>query len=103
MQTYGPKGKQAMYQESVIDPLKPQRLMMYRDELNSHVLREMQRLQPAVALHLDTRVTLIDLDKQQVTFQLGSKPAEVRSICSASVLQVAACELQTLSTSSQPQ
>ena len=94
-----------MYQEFVIDPLKPQRLMMYRDELNSHLLKEMQRLQPAICLHLDTQVTLIDLDKQQVTFQQGSKPAEVilafLYLYAASKLPVG-CRSWSMSTISQP-
>ena len=105
MQTYGPKGKQAMYQKFVVDPLKPQRLMMYRDELNSHLLKEMQRLQPAINLLLDTQVTLIDLDKQQVTFQQGNKPAEVNLallyLYAASKLLVG-CRSWSMSTITQP-
>ena len=69
-----------MRQETVIDALKPERLMLYRDELNSHVLKEMQRLQSSIDLRLDTEVLALDLDKQQVTFAQGNKPTEVSLI-----------------------
>lgn len=69
-----------MRQETVIDPLRPERLMLYRDELNSHVLKEMQRLQSSIDLRLDTEVLALDLDKQHVTFAQGNKPTEVSLI-----------------------
>ena len=77
---YGPNGKGGMVQEAIIDPLKPGRLMLYRDELNRHVLTEMQRLQPSVNLHLNANVTRIDLDKQEVAFAQGSGPTKVRHL-----------------------
>ena len=70
------KGKVGLGSEVPIDPQKPLRLMMYRDELNSHVLREMRRLQPTVRLQLNTQVTRIDLDRRQVAFTEESRPEE---------------------------
>ena len=64
-----------------IDPLKPERVMCYRDELNSHISREAQRLQPSIRLQLDAQVTHADLDQQQLTFSQGGKPSEVGSLC----------------------
>ena len=80
MQTYDAGGKRGMAEDWVIDPLKPERLMCYRDELNSHISREAQRLQPSIRLQLDTQVTHANLDQQQLTFSQGGKPSEVGSL-----------------------
>ena len=60
-----------------VDPLKPKRILVYRDELSDHLLKELQRLQPSVHVHMGAQVEHIDLDKQQVSFSQGSQPAEV--------------------------
>ena len=77
MSQAGLNGKNARSMESVVEPLNPERLMMYRDELSSHLLSEMHRLQPTINLHLGAEVTQIDLDKQQVAFSQAGKAAEV--------------------------
>ena len=78
MQRFDVGGKPAMAFEMPIDRLKPERLMCYRDELNSHITREALRLQPSIRLQLDAQVSHVDLDKQQLTFSHSGKPSEVR-------------------------
>ena len=89
-------GKPAMAFEVPIDRLKPERLMCYRDELNSHITREALRLQPSIRLQLDAQVSKVDLDRQQLTLSQGGKPAEVRccSLCPACCLAVHVCGCQ---------
>ena len=53
----GLNGKNARSMESEVEPLNPERLMVCRDELSSHLLSEMHRLQPTIKLHLGAEVT----------------------------------------------